>query len=177
MSRFFPHTPYAEDQPLSHTILNVHVLTRGLTTGTLIASLITAGRQLIPSRRLAAPAFASRLLLSSSTGALIGVGLSALATTGRMWGRDEIEWKDRSWRLMENRSQLRLDDFTYVSMAAAPIVLAARRGTLAVGWRSFVGVVGLGSVVGMVGHMAFKLVSDPEADGSPAKKEEQKEKH
>lgn len=175
MSRFFPHTPYAEDQPLSHTILNVHVLTRGLTTGTLIASLFVAGRQLIPSRRLAAPQLASRLLLSSSTGAIVGVGLSALATAGRMWGRDEIEWKDRSWRLMENRSQLRLDDFTYVGMAAAPIVLAARRGTLAVGWRSLVGAVGLGSVAGMVGHLAFKVVSNP--DDIDSSKEKEKGKH
>ena len=32
MSRFFPHTPYAEDQPLGHSILTVHVLTRGFPT-------------------------------------------------------------------------------------------------------------------------------------------------
>lgn len=33
MSRYFPHTAYAEDQPLSRTILGVHVLTRAHTTG------------------------------------------------------------------------------------------------------------------------------------------------
>ncbi|VUC22667.1 unnamed protein product, partial [Clonostachys rosea] len=52
MSRFFPHPPYAEDQPLYHTILTTHVLTRGLTTGSIIGSLITASRQVLsPARR------------------------------------------------------------------------------------------------------------------------------
>lgn len=162
MSRFFPHTPYAEDQPIPRTILYVHVLTRGLTTGSLLGATAIAARQLIPSSRLpTVQLLASRVLRASATGAVVGVGLSGLATVGRMWGREEIEWQDRSWRLMENRGQLRVDDFTYASIVAAPVVLALRRGTLAVGWRSLVGAVGLGSVGGMVLYMASRIVSDP----------------
>jgi hypothetical protein len=33
MSRFWPHGSYDEDQPLAHTILWVHVLTRAETSG------------------------------------------------------------------------------------------------------------------------------------------------
>jgi len=38
--------------------------------------------------------------------AQIATGLMAFAVPGRMFGREEIEWKDRSWRLMENKGQL-----------------------------------------------------------------------
>ncbi|POR36774.1 Uncharacterized protein TPAR_03007, partial [Tolypocladium paradoxum] len=46
MSRLFPHTVYAEDQPLAHTILATHALTRAVTTGTLIGLGVTGARQL-----------------------------------------------------------------------------------------------------------------------------------
>ncbi|KAM0278529.1 hypothetical protein ACHAQH_005096 [Verticillium albo-atrum] len=36
MSRFFPHTAFAEDQPLAHTILWAHVLTRAATLGSIL---------------------------------------------------------------------------------------------------------------------------------------------
>lgn len=154
MSRYFPHTPYAEDQPLSHTILYTHVLTRGLTAGTLIGTAVATARHYLPSSSSSSspkPLLAARVLRASSTGALVGVGLSALATVGRMWGRTEIEWQDRSWRLMENRGQLRVDDWTYGGMVVAPVITAAR-GNL--GWRPLVGAVGLGSVGGMVVYLA-----------------------
>lgn len=158
MSRFFPHAAYAEDQPLGRTILYTHVLTRGLTTGSLIGAAVATTRHLLPfgsspARQLL---LSSRVLGASATGAVIGVGLSALATVGRMWGRDDIEWQDRSWRLMESRSQLRVDDWTYAGMAVAPAVLAAARASTkgsVSGWRGVVGAVGLGSIGGMVAYL------------------------
>ncbi|KAF3359202.1 Aminopeptidase Y [Verticillium dahliae VDG1] len=36
MSRFFPHTAFAEDQPLARTILWTHVLTRAATMGSIL---------------------------------------------------------------------------------------------------------------------------------------------
>ncbi|CAH0017670.1 unnamed protein product, partial [Clonostachys rhizophaga] len=79
MSRFFPHPPYAEDQPLHHTILTTHVLTRGFTAGAIVGSLLSASRHVLsPARRQQPVArLLPRLLASSSTGALVGVGLSA----------------------------------------------------------------------------------------------------
>lgn len=78
-----------------------------------------------------------------------------MALLGRMQGRENIEWKDRSWRLLENEGQLETDDWTYIGMAVAPAVLVARKGPN-LGWRSYVGAAGLGSVVGMVGYMAWR---------------------
>lgn len=37
---------------------------------------------------------------------MVGVGLGIAATMGRMWGREEIEWQERSWRLLANKGQV-----------------------------------------------------------------------
>lgn len=163
MSRFFAHTPYAEDQPLSHTILTVHVLTRAVTTGTIIGMGITGVRQAIPSLRRryqqqAAVAgsqqqpLLQRLLASTGRSTLITMGVTTVLLAGRMYGRDLIEWQDRSWRLMENRGQLECDDWTYGGMG-----LAAVAGLIkGLPWTGLVGAVGLGSFGGMVGYMGWR---------------------
>ncbi|KAM0264287.1 hypothetical protein ACHAQJ_000776 [Trichoderma viride] len=160
MSRYFPHTPYAEDQPLSHVILTTHVLTRAVATGSIIGLAITGIRQSIPSFRRPGP-LPERLLLSVSrstaiTTAIVGVGL-----IGRMWGREPIEWQDRSWRLLENRGQLETDDWTYSGMGAALLATGLLRvrgtgGPAKLGWHGVVGAAGIGSVGGMIGYMAWR---------------------
>jgi hypothetical protein len=155
MSRFFPHAAFAEDQPLPKTILTVHVLTRGLTMGTLISSAITSGSQIIPRFRPHPPtAFLPRLVANAATGSVLGVGLSGVALVARMWGRDGIEWNDRSWRLMENKGQLETDDWTYGGMAVAAVGWMVRG--MPMGWRGGVGAAGWGSVGGMFGYMAWR---------------------
>ena len=69
----------------------------------------------------------------------------------RMWGREEIEWKDRSWRLLENKGQVECDDWTYGGMAVGAAM--ALRTT---GWRGKVGSIGIGSVVGTAGYMGWR---------------------
>ena len=69
-----------------------------------------------------------------------------------MWGREEIEWKDRSWRLLENSGQVECDDWTYAGMLGAG-VWALREGG---GWTSAIGRVGTGSVVGMMGYLGWR---------------------
>lgn len=156
MSRYFPHTAYAEDQPLAYTILTTHVLTRGLTTGSLLGILASSLRQVVPSYRRPGPAL-HRVLLSSSTGSLWGLGLTALATAGRMYGREEIEWKDRSWRLLENKGQLEMDDWTYVGMGAATMAALGTGQVRTLRWRAVVGSLGLGGALGMVGSMVWRM--------------------
>ncbi|KAL6879249.1 hypothetical protein J3F83DRAFT_711980 [Trichoderma novae-zelandiae] len=163
MSRLFPHTPYAEDQPLPHLILTTHVLTRAITTGSIIGLAIPALRQSIPALRRPGPGppLPERLLLSVTrstaiTTAVVGVGLAA-----RMWGREPIEWRDRSWRLLENRGQLELDDWTYGGMGAALLATGLMRvggagGPARLGWRGVAGAAGMGSVGGMIGYMAWR---------------------
>jgi len=77
------------------------------------------------------------------------VGLPA-----RMWGREDIEWRDRAWRLLENQGQVECDDFTYAGMLVAGTTHLIRGGTL--GWRGMVGSLGLGSLAGMVGYMGWR---------------------
>lgn len=171
MSRFFPRAESSEDQPLSHTILGVHVLTRGATTGAIIGAGIFAIRDIAERRRAASALQSSRstpnsrmttfsrpqqFLRTAGTGTAIGTALLALALVNRMHGRQEIEWKDRSWRLVNHQGQVECDDFTYMGAIAglgAAVPTGAWKGT---GWRGPVGAAGFGSVIGTVGYMAWR---------------------
>ncbi|KAM3513682.1 hypothetical protein MY11210_002693 [Beauveria gryllotalpidicola] len=176
MSRYFPHTAYAEDQPLARTILTTHVATRAVTLGTLLGVGVTGARTLIPALRpkieLQPPqqqqqAFAVRLLRSCAGSMLATLGVAGVGLVVRMWGRDDIEWRDRSWRLLENKGQLETDDWTYggvgAATAAAAVVVRARAragerkpAVAVLGWRGVVGAAGLGSVGGMMGYLGWR---------------------
>ncbi|KAI9149338.1 hypothetical protein HJFPF1_11390 [Paramyrothecium foliicola] len=178
MSRYFPHSAYAEDQPLAHTILGVHVLTRNFTVGTIGGAAVSGVRQLIPLLRGSATAsstaatataaatamkrvpFSQHLVLSAANGSLFGLGLGAAMLAARMYGREDIEWRDRSWRLMEHRGQLETDDWTYGGMAAgAGAALVARRSSpvlAAAGWKGLVGAAALGGLGGTVGYVVWR---------------------
>lgn len=156
MSRYFPHPAYAEDQPLSKTILTVHVLTRAVTTGTVIGTGVFGAQELVrrvrkrPSPLVPRP---QRFLRTTGASTLWALGILSVGLAGRMWGRGEIEWKDRSWRLMESKGQLETDDWTYGGMAAGLAASAlARPG----GWVGVVGAVGTGSFAGMLGYMGWR---------------------
>jgi hypothetical protein len=154
MSRFFPHASYAEDQPLSHTILTTHVLYRGFQTGAVLSPLFYGARALL-RRRSNAP-LPSFVRFTGRT-ALITTALMIPGLASRMWGREEIEWKDRSWRLLENEGQMETDDFSLVGTAVGVLVAAARRP---VGGRGGVlrvaGGAGIGNVVGVVAYMGWR---------------------
>ena len=72
----------------------------------------------------------------------------------RMRGKEEIEWQDRSWRLLENKGQVEVDDWTYGGMAAGLVTSVAKGRSL--GWRGVIGSVGAGSLVGMMGYMGWR---------------------
>ncbi|KAM3534829.1 hypothetical protein MY4038_001910 [Beauveria bassiana] len=180
MSRYFPHTAYAEDQPLARTILTTHVATRAVTLGTLLGVAATSARTVIPALRPKVEQqqqqqqqqpFAARLLRSCAGSILATLGVAGVGLVVRMWGRDDIEWRDRSWRLLESRGQLETDDWTYGGMGAAGATSAlvmvkaraagARKKTpppavLVLGWRGLVGAAGLGSVGGMMGYLGWR---------------------
>jgi len=80
-----------------------------------------------------------------------------------MYGREEIEWKDRSWRLLENRGQVEVDNWLLsgAAVGAVAVGLAARRGRLpaALNGRvvsAVVGGGGLGLNAGMAGYMGWR---------------------
>ncbi|KAK7757215.1 hypothetical protein SLS62_000764 [Diatrype stigma] len=127
MSRYYPHPAYAEDQPLARTILMTHVETRAVTTGTLIGgglfayrsirglphTVAVAAKTAPPLLRLGVP-----FLRTTGINVLWTMGLTSAGLAARMYGREDIEWRDRAWRLLENRGQLETDDWTYPGMAA-----------------------------------------------------------
>ncbi|SPO05002.1 uncharacterized protein DNG_07687 [Cephalotrichum gorgonifer] len=164
MSRFFPHATYAEDQPLAHTILWTHVLTRAVTTGSVVGlgifSAREASRRLSPTKA-ALPALFPRLIRTAGTSTIATVGVVTLGTVARMWGRQDIEWQDRSWRLMANSGQLSVDDWTYPSMIAAVLAAGASGRLVGAGPRGVIGVAGLGSVAGTVGYLGSLALGKP----------------
>ncbi|KAK2002680.1 hypothetical protein LX36DRAFT_221096 [Colletotrichum falcatum] len=166
MSRYFPHAVYAEDQPLARTILTVHVLARGYTAGAVVGLGVSAVGGLynrIRGANASAPApittalRSARLLRSTGTASAVGLGLMGIALAERMRGRDDIEWRDRAWRLMANRGQLETDDWTYGGAAAGLFAAAATPHVRAIGGRRAVaGAAGLGSVAGTVGYLVWR---------------------
>lgn len=159
MSRLFPHTAYGEEQPLAHSILTFHVLARAVTTGSIVGMAVVPVRSAIAKARsspLSAAPLGRRLLLASGTGTAVTLGLSSVGLVGRMWGREEIEWKDRSWRLLENQGQVETDDWTVGGMLAGGAVAAARGDVRMLGWRGVLGAMGAGSAVGMVGYLGWR---------------------
>ncbi len=159
MSRFFPHPTYAEDQPLSKTILTTHVLTRAVQAGSLAGtgvglSLLTLRRfNIVSSRVPPVPAYLT-ILRSTGVGAVIAFGILSVGLPVRMWGQEEIEWKDRSWRLRANKGQTECDDFTYGGMAVAAAAVAWKGKGL--GWKGALGGIGAGSLLGMLGYMGWR---------------------
>lgn len=81
-------------------------------------------------------------------------------TWGRMRGREEVEWQDRSWRLLENKGEKDTDWETLGATGTGALagMLAARRGVVpvSVGTAALGGAgIGLGSgVLFMVGTYA-----------------------
>ncbi|KAK7954447.1 hypothetical protein PG988_015141 [Apiospora saccharicola] len=174
MSRHFPHTAYAEDQPLSHTILTVHVLTRAVTTGAVLGAGMYGVRQgllpLILSSSKPSPATATpatKLAMSASSqqrffrvtgvSTLWTLGIVGLGTVAHMWGREEIEWQDRSWRLLEHQGQLETDDWTYGGMVAGAVAVAARAVRPGPSWVGVLGAVSVGSMVGVAARMGYRF--------------------
>ncbi|KAK6834025.1 ATP release protein [Apiospora arundinis] len=177
MSRYFPHTAYAEDQPLSRTILTTHVLTRAVTTGAVLGTAMYGVRQVLlpllsrsagtapkptPAATAAAATvitkapFQQRFFRATGVTTLWTLGIVSIGLAGRMWGREEIEWQDRSWRLLEHKGQLETDDWTYGGMAAGVAAAATRAVRPGPSWVGVLGAVSMGSLVGVAARMGYR---------------------
>ena len=165
MTSYFPHTTYAEDQPNAHAILYLHVARAAAMSGSFL-SLFSATASLLVSKYrrptpITMPTLASRLLTHSGRGLLIGSVLGVAMTYGRMFGKEEIEWQDRAWRLQENKGEEDTDVVTFEAAAAGAVLagLAASRGRLGAisATGGAVGGAGLGMASG-VGYMISTYV-------------------
>ena len=156
MTSLFPHPQYAEDQPDAHAILYLHVMRASAMTFSFL-SLPYTGISLLASRlRAQSPSGSSiltRTLLNSGRGLVFGTIAGAAMTWGRMRGCEEIEWQDRSWRLLENKGEVDTDWETVgaAGVGAVAAAVASRRSAVPVGIaRAAIGGAGLGLGSGVV---------------------------
>ena len=158
MQTVWPHSAYAEDQRLARTILSTHVLHRGFQSGALVGSAVGAGRWALARWRTGAAAgIAPALLRPVGFGAAVGTGLMIVGLPARMWGREEIEWQDRSWRLLENEGQVQVDRWSVAGSLAGAATAAWRAPAVrSFGWRGWAGAVGLGNLAGVAGYMVWR---------------------
>lgn len=159
MSRLFPHPPYAEDQPYRKAILTTHVLTRGFQAGALVGSILSVPVYFLrkPTSSAYLPRFYPfQLLRSAGVGSAVGTGVLGVGLVARMWGREEIEWADRSWRLLENTGQVEVDDWGYggAILGAAGTYFSGNVARL--GWRGLLGGAGLGSLAGVGAYTIWR---------------------
>ncbi|KAB8072624.1 hypothetical protein BDV29DRAFT_202241 [Aspergillus leporis] len=188
LSNLWPHTEYAEDQPFPKLILTTHVLHRGFQTGAALGSTTGLIRAALLAYKPTAPSKlytkfivpqgstpATLLMRSTGMGAAIGLGSMAIILPLYMGKRKPVEWQDRSWRLLEHRGQLEVDDWSVVGAVlglTGTVVIARRNSGLflvkdhhtlstgllvrALGWRNVVAGAGMGSLSGVLGYMGWR---------------------
>ncbi|KAB8338943.1 hypothetical protein FH972_021883 [Carpinus fangiana] len=175
-------TSYAEDQPLPKLILTSHVLHRGFQAGAFVGLLVGTARPSVsflltssasrtqnvssPGSPKLAPTNPSpqtprvkllpstnSLLKGSARGAITGTAFLSVGLTARMWGREEVEWADRSWRLLHNEGQVEVDDWSFIATAFGALFGATRVGPKIM---MTIGGAALGNVAGVVGYMGWR---------------------
>lgn len=125
MDFLFTTTDAAEELTSAKAVLTIHVVHRGYNLGTFVglgsALAVTAVKAIRGTTPKLVAGLLSptvgRLLRYSARGSLGGLAFGALAVTGRMWGRDLIEWQDRSWRLLNHAGQTQTDHWSLAGMA------------------------------------------------------------
>jgi hypothetical protein len=163
MDSLFQKEQYAEDQKNAHAILYLHVMRASAMSfsfvsllGAPISLLVSRNRQQSASQK----ALITRSIVYSSRGLVLGTAAGALMTWGRMRGREEIEWQDRSQRILDNKGEVQTDWETLgaASVGAVAGIVAARRGAIPVSvGQAALGGAGIGissGVLYMIGSFA-----------------------
>jgi len=164
MDRFLPHPDYAEDQPYSRTILTTHVLHRGANLGAALGALYGGARFGLSAHARKSPLAAS-VIRGAGVGVATATCLVAVALSWRMYGKQEIEWQDRSWRLLENKPQNKIDEWSTSGALVGGVLGGVKKG---LGWRGVTGGAGIGSVVGIVCWVAYSKLGGKEEQAKVA---------
>jgi hypothetical protein len=104
---------------------------------------------------------ASIITRTTGSGAFLGFCSMAILLPIRMAGKERIEWQDRSWRLLENKGQMEVDNWSTWGMLAGIGTTAAimRKNGMPLrgpGLTHIVGGAGLGSLAGVIGYMGWR---------------------
>ncbi|EUC48508.1 hypothetical protein COCMIDRAFT_33990 [Bipolaris oryzae ATCC 44560] len=135
MTSLFPHPAYAEDQPYARSILYLHVM-RASAMSFSFFSLARFPAAVVGARYNKTPidynVILARTLKTAGRGLVLGTAAGVVMTWSRMRGLEEIEWKDRSWRILENNGEVKTDWVTLgaASGGAVAVLIAARRGRM-----------------------------------------------
>jgi hypothetical protein len=150
--RFYPSNPGSLSSTSADQIRNVpsSTLPRPVTSS-------------ISYKPQAASFWRSTLLSWTGMGGIIGFGAVAVMLPMMMRGKEEIEWQDRAWRLLANRGQVEVDEWSLCGVGAGVVgVMWARSREFDLqGWRSagrVVGRAGLGSLAGIGGLFLWRTV-------------------
>lgn len=153
MSRLWAHTLYAEDQPFAVPILTIHVLSRGFQCGAVLGPIAGVASYYYSKPRLVGVrSFSTTLLRSTGFSSLALAGVVGAALAARMHGKEHIEWADRSWRLLENKGQMEVDDWSLAGAIAGALATGGRRP----GWLAITGGSAMGSLAGVGGYMIWR---------------------
>jgi hypothetical protein len=161
MTSFIPRSNEAKDQKYAKSILTFHVL-RSFATAGAILSIPTSIASTLYYGPKTLPIFSTRLFLHSFRGSLGGLVVGVVALEQRMWGKDHSEWQDRSWKLLDNRGQMEVDNWILGGefLGGVGALVAARRGLLppALAGNALttaVGGMGIGAAVGTMDYMVW----------------------
>lgn len=145
MDLFIRPSAAAEDLSYSRLILGVHVIHRGYNMWSFIGigsaigvgawKTIRSNQNISTTQKITSTSnpFLQRILRYSARGSLFGLVFGTIALTGQMWGRETIEWQDRSWRLLSNPTQNQTDHWSLAGAAIGAITgynLAQRQTAL-----------------------------------------------
>lgn len=157
MASFFPHAQRAENQRYAHSIPTAQALLRGFTIGPVIALTpftIKTIRNTYRDQPLSAGQLRAGIIRSGARGVAIGTTINAFLLVCRMWGKNDNDWKGNGWSLLANKRQ-RLEDLWCLGSAGlgAGVAMAVRSTVPISRGIRVVGGMGLGAVVGAVGHL------------------------
>ncbi|OAK98089.1 hypothetical protein IQ06DRAFT_349810 [Phaeosphaeriaceae sp. SRC1lsM3a] len=155
MDTLFAQAAYAEDQGNAHSILYLHVMRASAMSFTFVSLLrfpFDAARARYQKTPIDTTTLLTRTFRSSGRAFVLGTAAGALATWGRMRGKEEVEWQDRAWRILNNKGEMQTDWVTAGGVGAGAVVgvAAARRGALPLSTaNAILGGAGAGSAIGI----------------------------
>jgi len=94
-------------------------------------------------------------------GSVVGLSAMAIMLPLMMHGKEEIEWQDRSYRLLHNKGQVAVDAWSLTGMTTAfGLGILRDGGVLKQGWRVVAGRLGAGSLIGVGAGLVVKQLTE-----------------